>query len=82
MPGGGQEDVEAGSGTAASEAQSTASLPKRGAFDMAGGSDIAEGTAKKARLTGKVADKTSEPIQRPGSPKRKMKGWGQPPAEL
>ncbi|KAK3495317.1 uncharacterized protein B0T23DRAFT_404047 [Neurospora hispaniola] len=82
VPGGGQEDVEAGFGTAASEAQSTPSLPKRDASAMAGGSDVVEGTAKKARLTKKVADETSEPIQRPGSPKRKMKGWGQPPAEL
>ncbi|EAA28710.2 hypothetical protein NCU08264 [Neurospora crassa OR74A] len=82
VPGGGEEDVDAGPGTGASEAQSTASLHKRGASAMAGGSDSTEGTTKKARLTKQVANKTSEPIQRPGSPKRKMRGLGQPPAEL
>ncbi|KHE86526.1 hypothetical protein GE21DRAFT_5049 [Neurospora crassa] len=82
VPGGGQEDVGAGPGTGASEAQSTASLHKRGASAMAGGSDSTEDTNKKTRLTKQVANKTSEPIQRPGSPKRKMRGLGQPPAEL
>ncbi|KAK3504349.1 hypothetical protein B0T13DRAFT_391924 [Neurospora crassa] len=78
VPGGGQ-DVEAG--ILPSDVQSTSSLPKRGASAMAGGSDVAEGTAKKARLTKLEAGKTFDPIRRPGSPKRRMQGLGQPPAK-
>ncbi|KAL0472840.1 hypothetical protein QR685DRAFT_436898 [Neurospora intermedia] len=78
IPGGGQ-DTEAG--IVASDAQSTASLPsKRGASAMAGGSDVAEGTAKKARITKEEVDKTVDQIRRPASPKRRMQGLGQPPA--
>lgn len=78
IPGGGQ-DVEAG--IVPSDAQSTTPLPKRGASAMAGGSDVAEGTAKKARLTKQEADKTLDQIRRPGSPKRRMQGLGQPPGK-